>query len=286
MNQLTSTMTDIANNIAGSSDIMIKMDTDEFLMVFDNSTKALKPSVSDYLAGYAKDKHHPLRLTKNARFGYIQKSVPSEEVCSEDIYAVPDKFPLNVVDFLETTRHNMDNDSKRIVNDVRQNWKGVWLSSKFFEQKQMNLGGHATDKSYGAIFTDFGALHFHERCLEIEVENCKRAIERHGYISATDTNKEAKLKLVKLLNCAADNLCRGDCAPPRGLMSWHKAAVYTNWLHCPEALKTMYYRKNGEGGQNLDFIETNRIANERFGPGLLPTEQIRVPQKDNLITYL
>ena len=30
--------------------------------------------------------------------------------------------------------------------------------------------------------TSFGMLHFHTRCLDIEVENCKRVLERHNYI--------------------------------------------------------------------------------------------------------
>lgn len=241
-------MTEIANNIAGSSDIMIKMDTDEFLMIFDNSTKAFTPTIQDYLAGYAKDKHHPLRLTEHSRFGYVQESVPSERVCSEDIHAEPDKFPLGSLNFIGKT----------------SGFKGVWLSSKFFQTNIMNLGGHAVGVREG-IWTDFGALHMHYRCLEVEVENCKRVLERHEYISASYTNKEAVSKLVKLLNCTADEICGEGSCKPQVFSSFHKAVKYVNWLHCPDLTKTNYYKHDGNGAQNLDFVETLRIANEKFG---------------------
>ncbi len=260
MNQLEDVMTQISRDIAGSSDVVIKMDTDEFLMVFDNSTKTLTTSIANYLAGYAKHEDHPLRLKEHTRVGYMQKSVASEEVCSEDIYAVADEFPLGTLDFIGDTN--------------KMFFKGVWMSSKIHEMKferkgepvqGMNLGGHAFNVRRG-IWTDFGIVHYHYRCVEIEVENCKRVLERHGYISPTDTNDETKSKLVGMLNCTADELCGiGECKP-EGFDSFHKAVMYVNWLHCPDAMKKMYYRKNGVGIQNSDLIEARRIAMERFGP--------------------
>ena len=76
LNQLESIMTKIAKNIGGSSDLILKVDTDEFLAIHDNSTNKLTTSISDYLSGFAKNEKHPLRLVDNSKVGYIQEAMP------------------------------------------------------------------------------------------------------------------------------------------------------------------------------------------------------------------
>lgn len=109
LNQLESIMTKIGKDIGGSSDLILKLDTDKFLAIHDNSTNTLTTSISDYLSGFAKNEMHPLCLVDNSRVGYIQAAMPLEEVCQKDIYSTPDKFPLRPVEFIGLCiQHNGD----------------------------------------------------------------------------------------------------------------------------------------------------------------------------------
>ena len=50
LNELERVMDSIGENIAGSSDVFLKVDTDEFLSVYDEANMAASTSISDYLA--------------------------------------------------------------------------------------------------------------------------------------------------------------------------------------------------------------------------------------------
>ena len=75
LNEIEEVMIEIANSIRGSSDYIIKMDTDEFLTLNDKNSKSLKTSLSDYLSDYVTNKNHPLRLLdgEDAKVGYLQQ---------------------------------------------------------------------------------------------------------------------------------------------------------------------------------------------------------------------
>lgn len=102
LNQLASIMTKIGQDIGGSSDLILKVDTDEFLVIHDNTTNTLTTSFSDYLSGFARNENHPLRLVDSSRVGYLQLAMASEKVCEKDIHYTPDKYPLTPVKFLGT----------------------------------------------------------------------------------------------------------------------------------------------------------------------------------------
>ena len=177
LNQLEVLMTRLASDISGSSDFIMKVDTDEFLGVYDNTTTALSVDVMEYLAGFATNNDHPLRQLQekgHSQFGYVQPSVPSRYVCEDNIYATPDQFPL----------------AKTTPVD---GYKAVYSSRHKFA---VNLGGHFFGEGFDSrLVTDFGIFHYHSRCVEIEVENCKRVLERHNYISATGNKDEVRSQL-------------------------------------------------------------------------------------------
>ena len=151
-------MTEIGANISGSSDFIIKMDTDKFMTVYDNSTKAITTSFTEYLSGFAKHENHPLRiLGGNSRIGYRQDSIPMKDVCEKDIHSTPDKFPL--LPF------------KLIGNDLGGAFKAIYDSRLSFVGRRINLGGHAFKVCFG--WTNFGIVHFQHRCVEIDAENSK-----------------------------------------------------------------------------------------------------------------
>lgn len=144
LNEMESVMTGIAKDISStnSSDFIVKMDTDEFLVVYDNSTQMLTTSIQDYLAD--------LRLDGDSRFGYSQSSFPSSKVCSEDIYSTPDKFPLHEPAFIGTGAYSY--------------FKMVYNSKLPFAagERIINLGGHAHSVKDG-IWTNLGVVHYHFR---------------------------------------------------------------------------------------------------------------------------
>jgi hypothetical protein len=244
LNEIEAVMSKIATDIAGSSDLIMKVDTDEFLVVHNNITKTLSTSISEYLSGYSKDANHPLHLHGDSRVGYVQESVPSEEVCDQDIYSTLEKFPLGPV-----------------ISMADDRYKAVFVSRK--GRMKINLGGHIFEKTNG--WTEFAMIHYHWRCFEIEVENCKRVLERHEYISPSDTDTEAKAKLVKKLGCPADNMCNCDQGKEKSFASGHKAFFYARWLDCPETCKTEYYRRDISNlEQNMELNNAMQKSYERF----------------------
>jgi hypothetical protein len=72
----------------------------------------------------------------------------------------------------------------------------------------MLLGCHKVGPNLASLIIILGVWKL--KCVEIEVENCKRVLERHEFISLSDTDEEAKAKLVKMLGCPADNMCNCD----------------------------------------------------------------------------
>ena len=253
LNELERVMDSIGENIAGSSDVFLKVDTDEFLSVYDEANMAASTSISDYLADFAKDKNHPLRLNTSSIVGYLQGSVPSKEVCKGGIYSLPEKFPLDEV---------------KLIGSTGEKWfKAVYSSPRFFgPDAKINLGGHAhgPHRAKDNMWTKFLIVHYHSRCVEIEMENAKRVLERHNYISPSDTDEVASAKLTKQLRCGGDALCDQSCKT-RNFASYHKASFYVQWIHCPEKIEKDYYKQGGKGAYNQDMIDVWRISEEKFG---------------------
>ncbi|KAL7525874.1 hypothetical protein ACHAXR_001196 [Thalassiosira sp. AJA248-18] len=202
----------------------MKLDTDEFLSVYDEDRKQLSSSLSNYLDGFASDDNHPLRsLTENSYVGYAQGSLASKDICDIDVHSPPELFP---------------------VGDVipAGDFKAVLLSRKPFKKIKINLGGHAFANHglFGGV-TKFGIIHVHFRCIEIEVENCKRVCERHNLINIADTRRQAVAKLLTHSNCTIENICDTcDWASFHGASS-HKMAFYTKWLECEDMARNEYY---------------------------------------------
>ena len=140
-----------------------------------------------------------------------------------------------------------------------------------YESKRMamganaiNLGGHATGLRNNH-WTKFGIVHYHWRCVEIEVENCKRVLERHDFISSSDTDQEAKVKLATKFGCSSEDMCN-TCGFKANFNSVHKAVFYLQWLDCPKRTKKEYYDKDdvSKGQQNSDVINAMQRSHERY----------------------
>jgi hypothetical protein len=72
---------------------------------------------------------------------------------------------------------------ERSVSLADNPFKAVFVLSK--GPISINLGGHVVAKDVTNGLTEFGIIHYHStsRCVEIAVENCKRVLERHEFIS-------------------------------------------------------------------------------------------------------
>ena len=250
LNELESLMTRVASDISGSSDFIMKVDTDEFLGIYDNATAALSVNVMGHLAGFVTNKDHPLRRLQekgHSRVGYVQGSIPSRRVCDDNNYATPDKFPLSEV---------------LSVNQLGiPEFKAVYSSRHKFA---VNVGGHAFGDEFSGS-SSFGIIHYHFRCVEIEVENCKRVLERHNYITATADKQEVRSQLAKLCNVKPEqNFCEVGCN--FGGASFHKAVFYTKWLDCEESTKREYYNGEGTGQVHAHVSTVIKQSVERFSP--------------------
>jgi len=162
------------------------------------------------------------------------------------IHSTPDNFPLNEVK--SEAGFKMVYDSKKMVTGA----------------SHINLGGHTIGVPNNH-WTKFGILHYHNRCVEIEVENCWRVLERHDYISSSDTKQEAKVKLANKFRCSSEDVCNTCAFRPKHFNSYHKAIFYLQWLDCPEKTKKEYYGDDVSTGQyNSDVINAMQLSHKRF----------------------
>mmetsp|Transcript_2924 Transcript_2924/g.5149 ORF Transcript_2924/g.5149 Transcript_2924/m.5149 type:complete len:882 (-) Transcript_2924:90-2735(-) len=257
LNELQALFNEMAVNLAGSSDFIMKVDTDEYLFVGAIMDQSIATTVSGYLSGYGKDPDHPLqklRRTNNIlSVGYVLDSLSSEEVCNNDYYAPPDQFPMND----QITALGVKNGFKRVYDST----------VPFVGNDEVNLGGHAVALPGTALVqTEFGMMHYHTRCIEIEVENSLRVCRSHGFIDKSMTDEEANVKLEELLGFPHDHeICTQEhLYTPNPVVSFHKAVFLVKYWKCPETMKSLYYA-GGPGKKYLEVINAFKRSETKFG---------------------
>merc|ERR1712176_483086 len=95
-------------------------------------------------------------------------------------------------------------------------------------------------------------------------ENSKQVLERHHYISPSDTDEAVLVQLSGQMGCSADEMCDNKCAYPP-VPSYHKVQTYVWWLHCKENLENNYYKQGGKGVFNQDMLDIWSISEKKFG---------------------
>jgi len=252
LNELRLMLGQIGNDIGPSSDFILKVDTDEFLQVYNNEEGALSTSlVHDYLKGFATNSAHALRRTGgnygNFHVGYAQGSFPSREVCANGtVDASVTAFPLRQV--------------QELIGAAAV-YKTVYNSNRVFETG-INLGGHNQAREKG-VQSDVGVFHFHTRCFHHEVENTKKAVTSHNYISATDSNEEALTKMIDLLGGSKEDLCNGG--EFSSFPSSHKVIFYAKALLCPIQTEEQFWAELPEVGlHNNEFRDFLQMVEGKY----------------------
>eukprot|EP01039_Chlorochromonas_danica_P010412 gene10412-11530_t len=207
-------------------DYIIKMDTDEFLVHYDHSKEKISfDNILDNLSTAIYD-----GITQKVNF--LSFTIPDKGSCEDPL--VRKNGPVFVAPF-----HSI------FLLTV---FKAVFPTASMLS---IDLGGHS-----GSIHSDFNTaghrfpgescpssypsycfrhvpglsvLHSHYGCMQTEVENLRKAIISHGFISASDTEEQQIAKLApKSTGCT--------------VISCHKVRAYYAYITNPSGWEGSYYK--------------------------------------------
>jgi hypothetical protein len=209
LNTITREINSLMRNLQHSCDFLIKMDTDEFLVMI-NSTK-LPVSHSEILPYLDKLKTNGSRL----RVGFDMMSSPTLHVCCRNI-----SEPLTTTEF-QSPRKN-------------EALKGFFTAWTF---KSVDLGAHG-----GSVLGDFqslppqvtrlGLAHYHWLCYDQLQLNNRKALLSHSYLK--NLKSDYRLQI-------------GSLEKHLGRASGHKVKDYLNHLKNPMKSREEYYTEKPHG---------------------------------------
>jgi len=173
LNTLTLKINEIMNSIKNECDFMIKLDTDEFIGVYDIHT-------NDIFIDKEKVRNSFNNLVIN---GYAYK-------CGYTMESYPTSHKNNPLDYVY------------FCNPHETNFKTFFYSNTFLH---IDLGSHN-----GAVIspyqndnkenkTDIMIVHYHYQSFQSYINNCKQAVVSHGYIHPNDT-KEVQIQKLSITN--------------------------------------------------------------------------------------
>jgi hypothetical protein len=248
LNDLENQLSEVGKEISKASDFVIKMDTDEFLTAYTGDASCSYANENDSAMDYnctlspysVKDTINQLQDVANGyrlKIGYTSDSNPNPgvaEICNAGEADNIGAFPLG--DASPVNGFKTVSDSRTLTG--------------------LDLGGH---KNYFAEPfapairsgepTNLSILHFHWRCLEHEVSNCRKAMVSHGWISEQDTDDVAKEKLLNSGNLKdVKDVCQLTQLTGK---SGHKRLFFAQWL--AGCITADNYYQGDSGKVNLDF---------------------------------
>lgn len=283
LNQLAGELSLVGRGVAGSADVIMKMDADEYLAFYEDDQKCRDPgaivNASCPLSPYAASsflrnhKNHLATIGKDLApkigalsMGYSSFSVPDRETCENQ---KGDKS-IGLMKFGGVS--HFPGGTVKTVMDAR-------LLTK------IDLGGHEPyyqkpfNNNLTKIKTPVGILHTHFRCLATEVANCAKAMVSHGYLNAADSPKQHLQDLLKKFP-VGENPCDPK-ATPKNVQSSHKFMFYVQYLaKCPKYEPHVYYSKErGYYGRGLKGDGDAGNRNSDFQQFLeASTSKYQVPQ--------
>ena len=215
LNSLEKVISKLMRSLRKSCDFLLKLDTDEFLAVYD-------PPSSKVYTSHIRIQAHLNSLPYNGsmyKVGYYSDVIPPLDNC------------LPEDDITSTTV---------LFSCPQRSTHKTFFPSKTFEH--MDLGSHAGSVSVSGpgknVYhtSNFLILHYHNQCFLSYVKNCETVIVSHGYVYQNDSI-ERRIEKLSAKNGQDYN-------------SWHKAAYYLTYLKDPNGTEKSYIdsiRQSAEG---------------------------------------
>jgi hypothetical protein len=239
LNEIASEFNQIFKKLVDKCDFLIKMDTDEFLALYNPESHSIsveKAEIIDYLSN---------NITYDGsmyKASYTTFSRLSEETCQssnpvdEDMVALSSYFTP-----VETYA------SKSFF--ASWSFKGVDLGSHSGEVVKHFKSSSSSDKF---IFSRLIIVHYHFSCYERFVLTNEIAVLSHKY---TDKNASATDQMIQLLPLVEDY--------PMGckILSCHKVYEYVLHLLAPEMHKAYYTNKHFRNEHSVKFPEMKLLIN-------------------------
>jgi len=237
LNDIVGIINVVMRKLVKSSDMMIKMDTDEFLSVLPdpdscdssrNETRDTKCLLTPYGVKEYLQTSEFLLDGNMLKVGYTSLSKPNKKLCDQkgemfygDIwFDIPQKYTRKVIF-----------DSRTFFRTDLGSHQGTAL---------VPFSGNYTNYKT----TRLGIIHLRSTCLEIEMENSRKACLSHGFIAASDKKDDEITKLLKF-NTSVGHPCETLMNTNTQLPSHHKIHGYLRYLLCPDKVKKEYYASNG-----------------------------------------
>lgn len=213
LNSVEEEMNMIMRNEKNKTDFLIKLDTDEIVVHYDQKETKMSTNptiIRNYLNMMPFD-------GGKLNIGYSAFAMVSPSNCSE-----------NDNTFITSHRNT------EFADLINTTYKAFFASKTF---GFYDLGGHkgsvhASCKVTTSHTTNLGIMHYHYHCFERSIKADEQAVLSHNYIFATDT---LQLKIEKMTNLTVD--FPAQCY----VLSCHKVFSYLQYLLNPENAKTNYY---------------------------------------------
>jgi len=226
LNQVISGINSMMTNLAAASDVMIKLDTDEFLALCNDGTTNCTMDPASINTHLNSDEF--VLDGRKMKIGFQDKSVPNKTLCN-----APREILYRDIGWEPPTSTH---------------FKSFFDSRTF---KSIDLGSHVGEvwpsNLTGDIKTSFAIFHMHSLCLDNIRYNDKQACERHGYLNPKHSDAEQLVAVVQLLInegqiTTADDLCEvgrqmKNCFSNSCHKVWGRAVA----LQCPEMFEHNFY---------------------------------------------
>jgi STELLO glycosyltransferases len=264
LNELDGEMSFIGRHLEASSDLIIKIDVDEFVAVDLNDGTSCQNS----LLGRSPRNCaiSPLRVKTflqnrtnlelffagigRLQVGSLWGSLPDKQLC--------------------TAGRGDDVTSYMFIKHNHEGFKAIFDARTF---ASIDLGGHVGARfgvyaTSPAVFsTPIGVMHLHARCFHHEVENCRKACLSHGFIAESDSPNEVTEKLKVYMGeggCTVDTVEKMKAMAP----SVHKIFFYARYLQgCDGATEETFYPSIPQdiAASNPDLIASMDKALSYYG---------------------
>jgi len=260
LNEVIKDINYVMTEISAASDLMIKIDTDEFLAVLPDTEPCSKYLANNtlhndcFLTPFGVLEYIQEELSQNMdgsllKIGYLSNSISKQSICESidrgDIQSLYGNIPF--------------------MMPAPTLFKTVFDSRTYREVDLGSHGGLAWQpfnnlEEHPYLMTKLGIIHVHSTCYEDEMENNAKAVTSHAYVSPEDTDLERIEKLYKMIDSPPCHAGPAECCASLRMnvpcfSSCHKVVGYLNHLVCPEEDKQKYYENfaSTEGNTNLLF---------------------------------